>query len=181
MPEPQVLAATRSEPAAWSARRGAVTVLVPASLGTAPADAQGEIAMVQLAGERVSSIAYREGAGVRVVQTAQDATLAGRSAAEARLLIAEGDRLVAAGQSAAALDRYDRALVLMPNDAMLQYRIATLLDEQLRPIEALMRYQRFLNQLEIQRIDAIGTANAKLADAIARARERIIILERQAH
>jgi len=44
-----------------------------------------------------------------------------------------------------------------------------------------MRYQRFLNQLEIQRIDAIGTANAKLADAIARARERIIILERQAH
>jgi len=96
------------------------------------------------------------------------------------MLLAEGDRLAAAGQSAAALDRYDRALVLLPNEPMLQYRIATLLDEQLRPIEALMRYQRFLNQLEIQRIDAIGNANAKLADAIVRARERVIILEKQA-
>ncbi|WP_148306415.1 hypothetical protein [Gemmatirosa kalamazoonensis] len=181
MTEAQVLAATRSAPAAWSARRASASaVLVPASLGTPPRDMQGEIAMVQLASGRVSSVAYREGAGVRVVQSAADATPEGRAAAEGRMLLAEGDRLAAAGQSAAALDRYDRALVLLPNEPMLQYRIATLLDEQLRPIEALMRYQRFLTQLEIQRIDAIGNANAKLADAIARARERVIILEKQA-
>jgi hypothetical protein len=43
-----------------------------------------------------------------------------------------------------------------------------------------MRYQRFLNQLEIQRIDAVGNANAKLAEAIARAHARIIVLEKQA-
>ena len=77
-------------------------------------------------------------------------------------------------------DRYDRALVFLPNDAMLQYRVATLLDLQLRPVEALIRYQRFLQQLELQRIEAIGNANAKLADAIARAQQRIIVLERQA-
>jgi tetratricopeptide (TPR) repeat protein len=181
MTEAQVLAATRSAPAAWSARRGgASAVLVPASLAAAPGDARGEISLVQLAAGRVTSVAYREGAGVRVVQSAADATLAGRAAAEGRMLLAEGDRLAAAGQAAAALDRYDRALVLLPDEPLLQYRIATLLDQQLRPIEALMRYQRFLNQLEIQRIDATGNAYAKLADAIARARERVIILEKQA-
>jgi hypothetical protein len=62
---------------------------------------------------------------------------------------------------------------------MLQYRIATLLDLQLRPIEALMRYQRFLLSLEVQRIQAQGDAYAKLAEAIARARERVIVLEKQ--
>jgi hypothetical protein len=62
---------------------------------------------------------------------------------------------------------------------MLQYRVATLLDLQLRPVEALMRYQRFLQQLELQRIDAVGTANAKLAEAIALAQQRIVVLQRQ--
>jgi hypothetical protein len=69
--------------------------------------------------------------------------------------------------------------VLAPNDALLQYRVATLLDLQLRPVEALIRYQRFLLSLELQRIEAVGNANAKLAEAIARAQQRIIVLERQ--
>lgn len=178
MSEAQVLAATRTAPDAWSARRGAATVLVPASLSATPSDAQGEIAMVQLAAGRVTSISYREPSGVRVVQSAADASAAGRAAATARMLVAEGDRLIAAGDRVGALDRFDRALVLLPDDAMLQYRVATLLDLQMRPVEALMRYQRFLNQLDIQRIDAVGSANAKLADAIARAQQRIIVLER---
>ena len=181
MTEAQVLAATRSAPAAWTTRRGAAaTVLVPASLAAAPADAAGEISLVQLTSGRVTSVAYREASGVRVVQAVADATPAGRAAAEARQLLAEGDRLAAAGDRAGALDRYDRAQVLLPDDALLQYRIATLLDQQLRPIEALMRYQRFLQQLELQRIEARGNADAKLADAIARARERVIVLEKQA-
>jgi hypothetical protein len=61
---------------------------------------------------------------------------------------------------------------------MVQYKIATLLDQQLRPIEALMRYKRFLHQMELERINAVGDAYAKQADAIARARERIIVLEK---
>lgn len=114
------------------------------------------------------------------MSSAADATTEGRARATADALVREGDAFTAAGDAAAALDRYDRALVLSPNDAMLQYRVATLLDQQLRPVEALMRYQRFLQQLELQRIEAVGDANAKLADAIARAQQRVIVLERQA-
>ncbi|GLC27885.1 hypothetical protein [Roseisolibacter agri] len=181
MTEAQVLAATRTTPAAWRARRsGPVTTLSAPSLQAAPSDAAGEIAMVQLADGRVGAIGYREPQGVRLVQRAEDATRVGRARATADALVREGDAMVAAGDRTAALDRYDRALVLLPDDAMLQYRIATLLDQQLRPVEALIRYQRFLQQLELQRIDAIGNAHAKLADAIARAQQRIIVLERQA-
>ena len=180
MSEAQVLAATRTTAAAWSARRsGAATVLTPASLAAAPADAVGEVALVQLADGRVSSIGYREPQGVRVVQRPADATAEGRARATAEALIREGDAFNAAGDRAAALDRFDRALVLLPNDAMLQYRVATLLDLQLRPVEALMRYQRFLQQLELQRIEAVGTANAKLAEAIALAQQRIVVLQRE--
>jgi hypothetical protein len=180
MTEAQVLAATRTTPAAWRVRRsGPVTTLSAPSLQAAPSDAAGEIAMVQLADGRVGAIGYREPQGVRLVQRPEDATLAGRARATADALIREGDAFVAAGDRAAALDRYDRALVLRADDAMLQYRVATLLDQQLRPVEALMRYQRFLQQLELQRIDAVGSANAKLAEAIARAQQRILVLERQ--
>jgi hypothetical protein len=62
---------------------------------------------------------------------------------------------------------------------MLEYRIASILDRSLRPLEAVVRYRRFLHQLELEKIEAVGDANAKLADAIARARERIIILEKR--
>lgn len=180
MSETQLLAATRTTPAAWSARRaGSAATLVPASAAAPPADAVGEVAMVQLTDGRVTAIGYREPQGVRVVQRAEDATTDGRAGATAEALVREGDAFNAAGDRAAALDRYDRALVLRPDDAMLQYRVATLLDLQLRPVEALMRYQRFLQTLELQRIDAVGNANAKLAEAIARAQQRILILERQ--
>jgi tetratricopeptide (TPR) repeat protein len=181
MTEAQVLAATRSTPAAWVARRaGNATALSAASLASPPADVIGEVALVQLVDGRVRSIGYREPQGMRVVQRPEDATPTGRARATADALIREGDQFNAAGDRAAALDRYDRALVLVPDDAMLQYRVATLLDLQLRPVEALMRYQRFLQSLELQRIEAVGNANAKLAEAIARAQQRIIVLERQA-
>ena len=180
MSEAQVLAATRTTPAAWRVRRsGPVTTLSAPTLLAAPSDAAGEIAMVQLADGRVGAIGYRDPQGLRLVQRAEDATRAGRARATAEALVREGDAYAAAGDRALALDRYDRALVLSPDDATLQYRVATLLDQQLRPVEALIRYQRFLQQLELQRIDAVGTANAKLAEAIARAQQRVIVLERQ--
>jgi tetratricopeptide (TPR) repeat protein len=180
MTEAQVMAATHTAPAAWTVRRsGGASVMVAGSLDAPPSDVIGEVALVQLANGRVSSYGYREPQGMRVVSTAADATTEGRARATADALIREGDTFNAAGDRAAALDRYDRALVLAPNDAMLQYRVATLLDLQLRPVEALMRYQRFLQQLELQRIEAVGNANAKLAEAIARAQQRVIVLERQ--
>lgn len=180
MTEAQVMAATRSTPLAWSVRRsGGAATMTPASLQAAPNDVAGEVALVQLADGRVRSIGYREPSGLRLVEKPADATLEGRARAVADALIREGDQLNAAGDRAAALDRYDRALVLVPADAMLQYRVATLLDLQLRPVEALIRYQRFLQQFDLQRIEAIGNANAKLGEAIARAQQRIIVLERQ--
>ena len=180
MTEREVRAATRSAPDAWSVRdAGGSTVMVAASLAAPPTDAVGEVAMVQLREGRVSSVSYREPQGIRVVQSAAEASTEGRARATGEALVREGDGFAAAGDRAMALDRYDRALVLLPNDAMLQYRVATLLDQQLRPVEALMRYKRFLNQLAIDRIDAAGNANARLADAIARAQQRIIVLERQ--
>ena len=181
MSEAQVLAATRSQPAAWNVRRSAgAAVMVASSLDAPPADVTGEVALVQLANGRVSSIGYREPQGMRVVSSSADAATEGRARATADALVREGDAFAAAGDAVAALDRYDRALVLSPNDAMLQYRVAALLDQQLRPVEALMRYQRFLQQLELERIEVVGNANAKLADAIARAQQRVIVLERQA-
>ncbi|MCA1665291.1 MAG: hypothetical protein LC659_13680 [Myxococcales bacterium] len=180
MNETQLLAATRTTPLAWTTRHaGSATVLVASSADNVPRDAAGALAMVQLDGDRVTSYSYREAHGVRVVSTAADATTAGRARATADVLVREGDDLVASGDMALALDRYDRASVLVPDDAALDYRIATLLDKQLRPIEALVRYQLFLHKLEIEKINAIGDANAKLADAIARAQQRVIILERQ--
>jgi len=82
------------------------------------------------------------------------------------------------GNASLALARYDQASVLLPNDASVQYKIATLLDQQLRPVEALMRYKRFLHQMELERINAVGDAYAKQAEAIAHAKERIIVLEK---
>lgn len=181
MTEAQVMAATRSAPAAWSVRRaGGAATMTPAALSATPADAVGEVALVHFADGRVRSIGYREPQGLRLVERADDATPEGRGRATAAALVREGDAFNAAGDRAAALDRYDRALVLLPDDALLQYRVATLLDLQLRPVEALIRYQRFLQTLELQRIEAVGNANAKLADAIARAQQRIVVLERQA-
>ena len=56
---------------------------------------------------------------------------------------------------------------------------ATVLDKSLRPVEALIRYRLFLHQLEIEKIDAYGRAYGNMADALAQARQRVVILEKQ--
>ena len=180
MTSAQVLAATRSAPEAWSVRRsGESTVMTPASLDAMPNDAQGTVALVQLDGDRVASVARRDRTGLRVESRPADTTRAARTQALAQALIAEGDDFVAAGDRARALERYDRALVIAPDEPMLNYKVGQLLDQQLRPVEALMRYQKFLLSLELQRIDAVGTQNAKLAEAIALAQQRIVVLDRR--
>jgi hypothetical protein len=176
----QVLAATRTTEGAWQFRGApSAQVMVPASIEAPPRDALGEIALVQLRDGRVSTYSYREAQGVRVVAERADATTEGRASALAEMLLREGDDFTARGDLQAALDRYDRAQILRPGDAIVDYRIATVLDKQLRPIEALVRYQLFLHKLEIEKIEARGRASGYLADAIAQARQRVIVLEKQ--
>jgi hypothetical protein len=178
MTEAQVMAATRTTEPAWTTRRsGGVSVLTPRDVDAGPRDAVGAVVLVQLAGNGVTSLTYREPQGLRTVSSPADASDANRVRAAA--LTREGDALAAAGDFTSALDRYDRASVVSRADAELQYKMATALDKLLRPIEAELRYRMFLNQLEIQRIDAVGNANAKLAAAIVNARERLVVLERQ--
>lgn len=180
MTETQLYAATRTTPQAWTSRRsGDAAVFTSARADVGPRDIVAPIAMVQMQGNRVATLAYSESQGVRVVSRPSDATAAAQARVTADALVRDGDRLVAAGQLDTALERYDRASILVPDDAPLNYRIATVLDKQLRPIEALMRYQRFLQQMELERINAYGDAYAKQADAIARARERVIVLEKR--
>ena len=180
MNEVQVLAATRTTEGAWRARRSTGSaVLVPVSTDDLPRDMVASVAMVQLRNGQVASYTYRDARGLRVVDSPADATQEARTAAIADALIREADEMVANGDMVGALDRYDRASTLKPRDAMLEYRIASILDRSLRPVEALMRYKRFLHQMELEKIEAHGDAYAKLADAIARARERVIILEKR--
>jgi tetratricopeptide (TPR) repeat protein len=180
MTEAQVLAATRTTEGAWHSRdAGGATVMVPAARSLPPKDVVGQLAMVQLQNGRVSAYSYNEAQGVRLVSNAGDATTEGRAHALADMLVREGDDYMARGEFNLALNRYDRAHVLRPMDAMTEYRIATTLDKQLRPIEALIRYQLFLHRLEIEKIQAVGEAYGHLASALAHAKERIIVLERQ--
>ena len=144
-----------------------------------PRDAVASVAIVQLVGDSVASISYREPQGLRTVSTETDVTQANRARASA--LSREGDALAAAGDFTGALERYDRASVVDRADAELQYKMATSLEKLLRPREAELRYTLFLHQLELQKIEAHGTANAKLADAIAQAKERIIVLDKRDH
>ena len=179
MNEAQLMASTRTTPAAWSVRRSGDAVVYTAAMQGQPAhDMVAALAMVQFDGGRVASYAYSEPSGMRIVQQPADASATARSMATGRALVDQGDQLVASGNADLALARYDQASVLLPNDATVQYKIATLLDQQLRPIEAVMRYQRFLHQMELERISAVGDAYAKQAEAIAHAKERIIILEK---
>jgi hypothetical protein len=180
MNEAQVLAATRTTTDAWTARRSTGSaVLVPRSADGQPRDMIATVAMVQLRNGQVASYTYRDARGLRVVDSPADATAEARTTAMADALIREADEMAANGDMDGALDRYDRASTLKPSDPMLEYRIASILDRSLRPVEALMRYQRFLHQMELEKIEARGDAYAKLADAIARARERVIILEKR--
>jgi hypothetical protein len=180
MNEAQLYAATRTTPQAWTVRRsGDATVLTAARSDVTPKDVVAPIAMIQMQANRVALLAYTEAQGIRVVSRPADATAAAQAKVTADALVREGDQFVAVGQLDMALDRYDRASILVPNDGPLQYKIATVLDKQLRPIEALMRYQRFLHQMELERINAYGDAYAKQAEAIAHAKERIIVLEKR--
>ena len=175
----QVLAATGTTESAWQIRNsGNATVFVPARLADPPSDAVAHLALVQLRDDRVSAYSYREAQGVRVVTEPSQATTEGRADALAEMLIREGDDYAARGDLDAALDRYDRASVLRASDPMIEYRIATVLDKALRPVEALIRYQLFLHRLDIERIQAVGEAYANIAAAQVHARERIIVLER---
>jgi tetratricopeptide (TPR) repeat protein len=181
MTEAQALAATRTTGDAWDRRASERTVVLTAT-GTgarAPADAAGQLAMVVIHDGVVQSYTYREPQGLRVVVSPADATRAGRLAVQADALLDQGDDFALRGDFDGALNRYDRADLLRPNHPETTLRIATALDKQLRPVEALIRYRLFLHQLELERIGAYGDAYAKLADAIAQARQRVIILERQ--
>lgn len=179
MTRAQVLASTGSADAAWRVREaGPAAVMTPSAPTDAPRDVQGELAMVQLRDDRVVTYSYRARQGLRVVRAPEDATPEGRQAALAEMLVREGDDYAAAGDFVRALDRYDRADVIS-DDPLLDFKVAEALDKQLRPIEALIQYRLFLHRLELERIRARGEAAAGLADAIARARERVIILERR--
>lgn len=180
MTETQVLAATGTGTKAWSIRQaGESTVMMPLSSTSLPTDAVGDVVVVQLASNRVSRYAYREPQGVRVVSSRADATTEGRASDMAEALVREGDDLAARGDFDGALNRYDRASILTPGDVMVDFKIAEALDKALRPVDALIQYQLFLHRLEIEKIEARGEAAARLAEAIALAQQRILILERQ--
>jgi hypothetical protein len=180
MSESQVLAATRTTPESWDVRSsGWVTLMTPRTGARGSRDAVGEVAFVSIQNGRVASYTYSEPQGFRTVSAPGDATFAGRAAAQAEALLSQGDSYAAAGDLTLALQRYDQADVLRPGDAQTTLRIATTLDKQLRPIEAILRYRLFVHQLELERIHAHGEAAARMAEAIARAHERIIVLERR--
>lgn len=175
----QVLVATNSSRAAWLVRgtESEGTMMPSTSSNARIADRVSEVVMVTFRGGRAISYTYREPAGLRTVAAPADATSAGRRRALAQSLLEQGDQLVAAGRSDAALARYDQADVIDPNDPGTTLRIAKLLDQQMRPVEALMRYQKFLHEMDIDRINAVGRANAELAGAVVAAQARVVHLQ----
>lgn len=180
MNEAQVLSATGTTRGAWDVRGDVVaTVMTPHTANRGPRDAVGEVVSVAMQDGRVTGYTYREPQGFRTVTSAMDATAAGRAAAQADALLREGDDFVLTGDLGRALDRYDRADIIRPNHPETTLRIATTLDKSLRPLEALMRYQLFVHQMQLELIGARGEAAARIAEAITRAQERIIILERR--
>jgi len=62
---------------------------------------------------------------------------------------------------------------------MIDFKIAESLDKALRPYAALIQYQLFLHRMNLETIEARGEAAARMAEAIALAQQRILILERQ--
>jgi tetratricopeptide (TPR) repeat protein len=178
----QVMAAARSAPQAWVIRRfDGFGTMVPASPSASPYDRAGQVMIVQLESGTAAVVSRRGPQGIMVVSHPQDQTVQARARAraQAEALVREGDDLVAANDLAGALNRYDRASVLDPDQPEIEYKAARLLDLQLRPQEALMRYQRFLLSMDLERIRAQGEASAKMAEAIALAQQRIVVLERQ--
>ncbi|MQA91327.1 MAG: hypothetical protein GEU90_14045 [Gemmatimonas sp.] len=181
MNESQVLAATGTTSDAWAFRdSGGITVMT-ARLGTAvsPGDAISEIAYISLQNGSVSAYTYREPQGFRTVTSPEDGTLDATANARAEALLRQGDGYAAGGQLDLALDRYDRADVLRPNHPETTLRIASTLDKTLRPLEASIQYQLFIHQMELELIGARGEAAARIAEAIALARERIVVIEQR--
>jgi tetratricopeptide (TPR) repeat protein len=178
MTREQVLAATHSSAAAWDERGGGgITTLAPRDDASGPKDVVSQVAFVTLENGRVASYAYREPQGIRLVSNSADATADGRARARAEGLLREGDEFALAGDFDRALNYYDRADIVQPDNPATTLRIARALDKQLRPYEALIRYQLFLHQLEIERIHAYGDAYAQYGAAIAEAHDRIVVLE----
>jgi hypothetical protein len=181
MNEAQVLAATRTTPAPGTSRRcnrgGVMTD--PRAGPSRPARRGGRGRSIVLQDGRVRSYTYREPQGLRTVTAAPTPPRRPRAAAQADALLRQGDDYTLAGDLVRALDRYDRADILRPGHPETTLRIATTLDKQLRPIEAVLRYRLFIHQLELERIQAQGEAAARIAEAITRAQERIIVLERR--
>ncbi len=175
-----IMAAARSAPQAWVLRTaGDYGTMVPRTPSVSPYDRSGEVMMIQMERGGASVISRRGPQGIMVVSRPQDGSAQAMARQQAEALVREGDDLVAANDLAGALNRYDRASVLDPQQPEIEYKAARLLDLQLRPQEALMRYQRFLLSMDIERIKAQGDAAAKMAEAIALAQQRIVILERQ--
>jgi hypothetical protein len=178
MTEAQVMAATGTTPEAWEARGGgSVRTLASRFPDQAPHDAVSEVAMVTMDGGRVRSYTYREPQGLRLVSSTADAGRDAQAAARADALLRQGDDFALRGDFVRALDRYDRADVIRPNDPETTLHIARALDKQLRPIEARLRYLMFLHQMELETIRVQGEAYGHLAAAIAEARERVVVLE----
>jgi len=134
--------------------------------------------MVTLEDGMVRSYAYREPQGLRLVASRADASSEGVARARAAALLREGDEMALAGRFDEALDRYDRADLVDPENPETTLKIARALDKALRPYEAQIRYQLFLHQMELERIRAHGEAYAHLSGAMIEARQRIIVLER---
>jgi hypothetical protein len=101
------------------------------------------------------------------------------AASQGRTLLAQGDELVGFGRFDDALDRYNRASLLIPDEPLVTFKVARLLDLQMQPLEAKMRYQRFLQSLDLERIRVQGEANAQLAEAIAIAQQRLVVLDKR--
>lgn len=178
MNKAQVLAVTGTSDAAWRVRSdGNYMVMTPTTSDMLPRDRVADVAIVHITAQGVSSYTYMEPLGARVVSSLDDRGYAARSADRGQKLIEEGDAFAIAGQMDRALLRYDQASVLV-DDPMLQYKAARVLDSQMRPLEAMMRYRLFLHQLELEKIEAYGDAYAKQAAAIAHAKERIMVIER---
>jgi hypothetical protein len=170
-----VFTVTNTAAAGWSMRGNeAAGTMVPLQRG--PKDKVSEVAMVTFRDGRVVSYTYREPSGLRTVQSAGDATADARRRTLAAQMLEQGDAAVAAGDANVALAKYDQADVLDPNNPGTTLRIAKLLDQQMRPLEALMRYQKFLHEMEIDRINARGRANAELTGAIVAAQARVVHL-----
>lgn len=128
----------------------------------------GEIERTRLASERPAAAALPSCSA-----TACDPDV------QADQLLREGDAYTAANALDLALARYDQADILRPGHAETSLRIARVLDKQLRPVEAIMRYQLFIHQMELEKIHAHGEVAAGIAEAIARARERVVVLEKR--